>query len=173
MDKRRRWNKGQELGQFLPVPSIRANKRCHSPNRNRGKRGFKGENCGSYFESVGFVGLWANWWRLVRGQIFRLELREKPQLQILAKEFSTHRWYLWEQMKSFRGVWSETGRRIRAELRKTSNWGMKKGNLVKKKEKEWGVVSREVTEKPRVVGVTGAKWRTCFEEIVSTPLNGA
>lgn len=34
---------------------------------------------------------------------------------------------------------------------------MNKGNLFKKKEKEWGVVSREVTEKPRVVGVTGAK----------------
>ena len=33
---------------------------------------------------------------------------------------------------------------------------MKKGNLFKKK-KEWGVVSREVKEKPRVAGVTEAK----------------
>lgn len=34
---------------------------------------------------------------------------------------------------------------------------MKKGNLLKKKKKEWGVVSREAKEKTRVDGVTEAK----------------
>lgn len=174
MDKRIRWNKGQELGQFLPVPSIRANKWCHSPKRNSGKQGFKGKIVGPILK---VLGLWAyepidEDWQVDRylGWSSERKLNCRSWLENIqhTDDICSHesRWsHLGES-----GVRLEGGLGQNSEKHRIKEW---RKEICLKKKKEWGVVSREVKEKPRVVGVTEAKWRTRFEEIVSTPLNGA